>query len=44
MSQPQLFAYLIQVDTWLRKYKAEIVLNDKSAENPEVLLLDIFCA
>jgi len=25
MSQPQLFAYLIQADTWLRKYKVEIV-------------------
>lgn len=25
MSRPQLFAYLIQVDTWLREYKAEIV-------------------
>ncbi|WP_378954882.1 asparagine synthase-related protein [Pelosinus sp. sgz500959] len=25
MSQPQLFAYLIQVDTWLRKYKVEFI-------------------
>lgn len=25
MSHPQLFAYLIQVDTWLRKYKVELV-------------------
>lgn len=25
MSKPQLFAYLIQVDTWLRKYKVEFV-------------------
>jgi len=25
MSQPQLFAYLIQTDTWLRKYKVEII-------------------
>jgi len=25
MSQPQLFAYLIQADTWLRKYKVEII-------------------
>ena len=25
MSQPQLFAYLIQADTWFRKYKVEIV-------------------
>jgi len=25
MSQPQLFAYLIQMDTWLRKYKVEFV-------------------
>ena len=25
MSQPQLFAYLIQTDTWLRKYKVEYI-------------------
>jgi len=25
MGQPQLFAYLIQTDTWLRKYKVEII-------------------
>lgn len=25
MSQPQLFAYLIQVDIWLREYKVELV-------------------
>jgi len=25
MGIPQLFAYLIQTDTWLRKYKVEIV-------------------
>jgi len=25
MSQPQLFAYLIQTDIWLRKYKVEII-------------------
>ena len=25
MNQPQLFAYLIQVDTWLRSYKVEFV-------------------
>jgi asparagine synthase (glutamine-hydrolysing) len=25
MSRPQLFAYLIQLDTWLRSYKVEIV-------------------
>jgi len=25
MSRPQLFAYLIQVDTWLRKYKVELI-------------------
>lgn len=25
MGQPQLFAYLIQADTWLRKYKVEII-------------------
>jgi len=25
MSRPQLFAYLIQADTWLRKYQVEIV-------------------
>jgi len=25
MSRPQLFAYLIQIDTWLRKYKVEII-------------------
>ena len=25
MSHPQLFAYLIQTDTWLRKYKVEII-------------------
>jgi len=25
MGQPQLFAYLIQTETWLRKYKVEII-------------------
>jgi len=25
MSKPQLFAYLIQTDTWLRQYKVEFI-------------------